>query len=109
MKKGDIVLITFPFTDLSGNKNRPALILVDTPSHVIVAFISTQTKWKNESDIFLSPNEENRLKKDSIIRLDKLASIDKDLILGKLGKIRFQELQEIDKKLIQLFNISSDF
>lgn len=87
MIKGDIVLIPFPFTDLSGNKNRPGLILVIAPSHVIVAFISTQTKWKNESDIFLFPNKENNLKKDSIIRLDKLASIDKDLILGRLGKI----------------------
>ncbi len=30
----------------------------------------------------------------------------KDLILGKLGKISSQELQETDKKLIRLFNIS---
>lgn len=30
MKKGDIVLIPFPFSDLSGAKNRPAVILIET-------------------------------------------------------------------------------
>ena len=51
MKKGDIILIPFPFTDLSGNKNRPALVLVNSELDITVAFISTQLKWKEETDI----------------------------------------------------------
>ena len=41
MKKGDIVLIPFPFTDLTGNKNRPALVLVESEEDITVCFITT--------------------------------------------------------------------
>ena len=40
MNKGDIVLIPFPFTDLSGNKNRPAIILVDSEDDVTACFLT---------------------------------------------------------------------
>ena len=41
MVKGDIVLITFPFTDLTGSKLRPTIVLADTELDVTVCFITT--------------------------------------------------------------------
>ena len=85
MKKGDIVLIPFPFTDLTGTKNRPALILIDSYEDITVSFITTQLKWQEKFDIRLESSEENGLKKTSLIRLSKITTIDKELVIGKLG------------------------
>ncbi len=43
MTKGDIVLITFPFTDLSGIKLRPAIVLFQNDTDVTVCFYHKQT------------------------------------------------------------------
>jgi mRNA interferase MazF len=105
MKKGDIVLIPFPFTDLSGLKNRPALILVSGESYITVSFITTQLKWQENYDVKIEPSAKNRLKKTSLIRLSKLATIDKDLVIGKLGDLLTTELTTIDKNLIEIFKL----
>lgn len=99
MIKGDIILIPFPFTDLTGFKNRPALILIANDDDVTVTFITTQLKWKDENDIKLEPNSENNLKKTSLIRLSKITTIDNDLVLGLLGKLTKIEIDELNNKL----------
>ncbi len=111
MKKGDIVLIPFPFTNLVEQKIRPALILVNNQEslNIIVAFITTNLTLNNKYDLFLSPNLENRLKKESIIKINKLATIDKTLIIALLGNINVKEIIELDKKLIELFKIQTFF
>ena len=75
MNKGDIVLIPFPFTDLSGNKNRPAIIIIDSEGDVTVCFITTQLKWQSEFDISIQPSDQNGLKKTSLIRLINLPQL----------------------------------
>lgn len=105
MQKGDIVLIPFPFTDLTGSKNRPALILAVSWASITVAFISTQSKWKEDSDLVLQPNEENGLKKESLVRLSKLATIDKDLAIGLLGRISEKQIDLINTNLKTIFRL----
>lgn len=55
MAKGDIVLNTFPFTDLTGQKLRPAVILASTNLDLTVCFITTQIQQQESTDIVLLP------------------------------------------------------
>ncbi|MCE3296143.1 MAG: hypothetical protein K0R65_1857 [Crocinitomicaceae bacterium] len=105
MKKGDLILIPFPFTNLKGNKIRPALILLTTELDVTVAFITSESKWKDEFDLEVTPNDMNGLKADSIIRLSKLATIEKDLVLGKLGELNRKEMRHMNSNLKALFQL----
>jgi mRNA interferase MazF len=108
MKKGDIILVPFPFTDLSGSKLRPALVLVEEGDDVVAAFISTILRERFESDYFVKKSEKNSLKKDSLIKLNKLATLSHDLIKGKIGELSTDDLKKIDKKLMALFKIKPE-
>jgi len=105
MPKGNIVLIPFPYTDLSGNKLRPALILSETLLDVTVSFITTQLQWQEVTDILLHPSIVNGIKKTSLIRLSKIATIDKVLIAGKIGVISQRQIIDLNQKLKVIFQI----
>ena len=64
MRKGEIVLVRSPFTDLTGSKKRPALLLVAGKQDATVSFISTQLHWQEPADLLLQPNSINGLKKN---------------------------------------------
>ena len=106
MAKSDIVLITFPFTDLSGSKLRPAVILVDTSADITVCFITTQLGWQEPTDVLLQPSVSNGLRKTSLIRTSKIATLDKSLAKGLLGCISAHETTELNVKLKTLFQLS---
>jgi mRNA interferase MazF len=107
MQKGDLVLVPFPFTDLTGSKLRPALILTVTYKDVIVAFITTQLKLQKATDIELSPSLKNGLKKDSVLLLDKIATLEKNLVVGKLGELSVSKLAIVDNNLLKIFQIKN--
>lgn len=108
MEKGDIVLVPFPFTDLKGQKKRPALVLIVKDLDITVCFISTQLHWEEKTDLILKPSKINGLKKESLIKISKIATIDRNLIIGKLGNIDFDSKRELDKRLIKLFKIENN-
>ena len=105
MKKGDIVLIPFPFSDLTGKKLRPAAVLISTNLNVTVCFITTQFQWKDKYDFELISSSFNGLKKDSIIRIGKLATIGKELVLGSIGKLVANYILLLNNNLTEILQL----
>lgn len=106
MVKGDIVLISFPFTDLSGSKLRPAVILAENKEDITVCFITTQIRWGEKTDLKLSPDTGNGLKKESLVRVGKIATIEKRLSKGLLGRLSSAEVKQLNDKLKKVLDIS---
>jgi len=79
------VLVHFPFTDLSGSKLRPALVIHEGELDVIVACISSKIPPSlQESDLLITIDHpafrSTGLKVPSVIKFDKIATVSKTLI-----------------------------
>jgi mRNA interferase MazF len=106
MNKGDLVIVPFPFTDLSSQKRRPACVLSTTDQDVVLAFITTKLFYKSEYSVRLVPSEKNGLKKESSIRIDKLVTLDKKLVIGKLGEIGSEQRRELNNKMVDFYQLN---
>lgn len=105
MEKGTIVLVHFPFTDYTSSKLRPALIIsTDNTKDFCVAFISSVMPLELENTDYILTRKDKDfqstgLKKDSIIRMKKIATLDRGVILGKLGNVSEGLQKKLDEKL----------
>ncbi|HJY63950.1 MAG TPA: type II toxin-antitoxin system PemK/MazF family toxin [Ignavibacteria bacterium] len=106
MIKGEIVLAEFPYTDYRGSKSRPVLILAEKKVDVLGAFITSNLENMDDDDLLLKADNQNKLKKNSRIRLFRLATIKKNKILGTIGFIDEMILKKIDGKLVQILKIN---
>ena len=108
--KGKIVLLPFPFTNLTSTKRRPALVLLERPNDVVVAFISSSIPKPIEfHHVFMDMNHQSfsmtGLKVSSTIYLDKIATIDKKLIIGELGQISNDIKLEVNIRINKLYSL----
>ncbi|MEN8253048.1 MAG: type II toxin-antitoxin system PemK/MazF family toxin [Patescibacteria group bacterium] len=109
----EIVTLYFPFADdYTQSKLRPGLILTKTiKPHdlVIIAMISSQTQLETENHLLLKKNSSNfpstGLKKNSIIKLDQLITVDLDSISHLLGKLPNKNILQVKSKLKQIFSV----
>ena len=111
-KQGTVILVPFPFTDLSSKKVRPAIIVSENLSgdDVVAVFISSHTaKNLQKTEIFLKKADRNfgntGLKSDPVVKVSKIATLDKEIILGELGFVSDEVLIEIQRRLKIVFGI----
>jgi len=102
--KGDVVVIPFPFSDLTSLKRRPALVLADLEGEDIILCQITSKNLFDKYSIPLAESdfEQGSLHKNSNIRPNRLFTADKSLILKKIGRINPDKHQIV---LLKLFNL----
>jgi mRNA interferase MazF len=107
ISEGQIVLFRFPQTDQTTGKLRPALVLRRLPGPYndwLICMISSNLDQNvPDFDEVIIPNDvdfkDYGLKVPSIIRIGRLAVVDGDILIGKLGQIDTQRLLRIKQKL----------
>lgn len=112
MNKGDIVLVPFPFTDLSQNKLRPTVVLwsTSTSNDVTLCFISSQSiENLSEGEFIIHPSDtefrNTGLKVVSKVRVTRIVTIERSLILRRLGKLSSKHVQQLNLARIQVFRL----
>ena len=103
--KSDVVVIPFPFSDLSDSKRRPALVLANLKGYDIILCQITSQTVKDYYAISLTSKDFDRgeLKQNSNIRPNRLFTADKKIILYKIGKINQKKHNETLDVIINLF------
>jgi mRNA interferase MazF len=104
--KGDIVVIPFPFSDLSEVKKRPAFVINSLEGNdVILCQITSQTV-KDKYSILIQKNDfmAGNLSVNSNIRPNRIFTADKNIILYKIGSIKENKTKEVIQKIIEIIN-----
>ncbi len=99
--KGDIVVVHFPFSDLSSSKKRPALVIGSLAGSEYLLCQITSNSFAKQEEISLKSIDfiNGKLKKDSLIRFTKLFTSKSTLIEYLVGKITPQKMTEITNNI----------
>lgn len=102
--KGDVVVIPFPFSDLSGSKRRPALVIADWGgADVMLCQITSQTKADGlEIPLVQGDFETGGLPIASNIRPNKIFTADRRIVLRIAGRLNAMKHARVAEAIVAL-------
>jgi mRNA interferase MazF len=103
--KGDVVVVPFPFSDLTRSKRRPALVVADLPGEDLILCQITSRDRQDPEALSLSEGDfaEGGLSKPSFVRPARLFTADRSLVLYRVGRLRPVAMHSITERIVALF------
>ena len=107
IREGHFVLFRLPQTDLKTGKLRPALVLKkvdDRHNDWLICMISSRIyQYNKDIDEIISFEDgdfpKSGLKTESVIRVSRLAVVEEEILIGKIGEISKERLERIKCKI----------
>lgn len=101
MKQRDLILVPFPFSNQSGRKVRPVIVIsndnfnLNSDDILVVGVTSNISKDKYTLDLTNDNLEEGKLFAKCCIKVENIFRIDKVLAIKKIGKLKIDNLKRI--------------
>lgn len=95
--RGEVVVIPFPFSDLSATKRRPALVIADLPGDDVILCQITSQPARNAYAVSLNDPDfaTGSLNRPSTIRAEQIFTADSHIIVRSVGKVTDAKLQAV--------------
>ncbi|MCF2148684.1 type II toxin-antitoxin system PemK/MazF family toxin [Desmonostoc muscorum LEGE 12446] len=102
--KGDVVIVPFPFSDLTGTKRRPALVIATLQGDDLILCQITSRTIGDIYAIHLEKSDfsSGGLNQPSNIRQNRIFTADKQIVLYQAGHIKLEKLIEVINKITEI-------
>ena len=103
--KGEVVVLEFPYTDLSRTKKRPSLIVANLKGDNLILCQITGQPRPDPDLINLKKGDfqTGGLQRDSFVLPSFVFTIHKSKINYTAGKLKQEKIKEVEKKLCEIF------
>ena len=102
--KGDVVIVPFPFSDLSQAKRRPALVVANLKGDdLILCQITSQTVSDDYAVAITNIDfSSGGLNRNSNVRPNRVFTADQGIILYKAGQLKIDKIKDVIDKIIDI-------
>lgn len=102
--KGDVVILPFPYSDLSTSKKRPAMVLADLKGDDIILCQITSQFVKDDYAVPFENSDfvKGALNKPGNLRPNRLFTAEKNIVIRKIGTVRLKVFEKVVDKLFEI-------
>lgn len=104
--KGEVVLVPYPFSDLSQSKLRPALVLaaVSDGDYILCQITSRPYSWRVIVEIDEADNRDSGLRMKSYARPEKLFTAHESIVVEKIGRLNSDSINAVAEAVVRIIS-----
>lgn len=102
--KGDVVVIPFPFSDLTQSKRRPALVIAELEGDDLILCQITSQAIKDKYAILITDDDFQigSLKQPSNVRPNRIFTADSHIVLYRVGNLKIEKRAEVIERVVEI-------
>jgi len=102
--KGDVVVVPFPFSDLTYDKRRPALVIAELEGDDLILCQITSQQIRDKYAVSIEDNdfETGTLKQKSNVRPNRIFTADRHIVLYLVGHLKFDKINEVIERIVDI-------